>query len=49
MAEEKSISERKTFIMNELKKTKTADKPLRMDPAQAFQFKCGPEVPCFTD
>lgn len=27
----------------------TKDKPLRMDPDQAFQFKCGAEVPCFTD
>ena len=29
--------------------TQTKDKPLRMDPDQAFQFKCGSEVPCFTD
>ena len=49
MAEENSISERKIFVMNELNKTKTVDKPLRMDPDQAFQFKCGPEIPCFTD
>jgi len=46
---EKSISERTTLIMSESKKTKPADKMLRMDPDQAFQFKCGPEVPCFTD
>ena len=35
--------------MNELKKTETKDKSLRMDPDQPFRFKCGPEVPCFTD
>ena len=35
--------------MSTPKKIKTQDKPLRMDPDQAFQFKCGAEVPCFTD
>ena len=35
--------------MSNEEKTKAADKLLRMDPDQAFQFKCGPEVPCFTD
>ena len=35
--------------MSEKKKTKTDNKLLRMDPDQAFRFKCGPDVPCFTD
>ncbi len=35
--------------MSTPEKHKTEDKLLRMDPDQAFRFKCGPDVPCFTD
>ena len=35
--------------MSESNNIKAKDKPLRMDPDQAFQFKCSPEVPCFTN
>ena len=35
--------------MSTPEKRNAKDNLLRMDPDQAFRFKCGPDVPCFTD